>query len=146
MFCLVLRNALTIKSLFLGSVIFRNDMFFISHLFLFFFSNTVLNMILNTILNTVLKMVLNTFWTWFWSWDQVEEVVEFRLNNTLASVSILPVFSRLASDFILRSYFIRVNVSNSSKISEYSSSEKVSSDNAFEMRLLIVLSLSVKTA
>ena len=39
MFCLVLRNSLTIKSLFLGSVIFRNDMFFISHLCLFFFEH-----------------------------------------------------------------------------------------------------------
>ena len=36
MFYLVLRNSLTIKSLFLGSVIFRNDMVFISYLFLFF--------------------------------------------------------------------------------------------------------------
>ena len=36
MFCLVLRNSLTIKCLFLGSVIIRNDMFFISYLFLFF--------------------------------------------------------------------------------------------------------------
>ena len=60
MFCIVLRNSLTIKSLFLGSVIFRNDMFFISHLFLFFFSNTVWNMILNMGLNTVLNTVLNT--------------------------------------------------------------------------------------
>ena len=38
------------------------------------------------------------------------------------------------------SSFIRVNVSNSNKISEYSSSEMELSDNAFEMRLLIVLS------
>ena len=36
MVCLDLRNSLTIKSLFLGSAIFRNDMFFISYLFLFF--------------------------------------------------------------------------------------------------------------
>ena len=62
----------------------------------------------------------------------------FRLNKTLASVSILPISSRLVLDFILRSSFIRVNVSNSNKISEYSEIE--SSDNAFEMRLLIVLS------
>ena len=39
MLCLFLRNSLTIKSLFLGSVIFRNEMFFISYLFLFFFDN-----------------------------------------------------------------------------------------------------------
>ena len=36
MFCLVLGNSLTIKSLFLGSVIFRNDMFFINNIFSFF--------------------------------------------------------------------------------------------------------------
>ena len=48
-------------------------------------------------------------------------------------------FLRLVSDFSLRSSFIRVNVSNSNKIYEYSSSEMESSD-AFEMRLLIVLS------
>ena len=39
MFCLVSRNSLTIKDLLLGSVIFRNDMLFISHLFLFFFEH-----------------------------------------------------------------------------------------------------------
>ena len=33
-----------------------------------------------------------------------------------------------------------MNVSNSNKITEYSTSEMESSDNAFEMRLLIVLS------
>ena len=37
MFCLVLRNSLTIKSLFLGSVICSNYMFFLSYLF--YFSN-----------------------------------------------------------------------------------------------------------
>ena len=48
-------------------------------------------------------------------------------------------FSKLVLDFILRSSFIRVNVSNSNKISKYTSSEMESSDNAFEMRLLILL-------
>ena len=38
------------------------------------------------------------------------------------------------------SSLFRVNVSNCNKISEYSSSEMESSDNAFEMRQLIVLS------
>ena len=71
-------------------------------------------------------------------------VAVFRLDKTLASVSILPVFSRLVLDFIPRSSFIRVKVSNSNNISEYSSSEMESSDNAFDMRLLIVL--SVETA
>ena len=36
MFCLVLRNSLTIKPLFLASAIFRNDMFFINDIFNFF--------------------------------------------------------------------------------------------------------------
>ena len=63
-------------------------------------------------------------WTWFWTWVQVGVVDVFRLNKT-------PVFSRLVLDFILRSSFIRVNVSHSNKISEYSSSEIKLSDNAF---------------
>ena len=104
--------------------------------------NTVLNTVLNLVLNTVLNMVLNTFWTWV----QVEVVVVFRLNKTLALVSILLVFSRLVLHFILRSSFIRVNVSNSNKISEYFSSEMELSDNAFEMRLLIVLRLKQLTS
>ena len=36
MFCLVLRNSLTIESLFLGSVIFRNDVFLLAIFFIFF--------------------------------------------------------------------------------------------------------------
>ena len=53
MFCLVLRNSLSIKSLFLGSVIFRNDI--ISYIL--YFSNTVFNTIFfNMALNTVLNM------------------------------------------------------------------------------------------
>ena len=36
MFCLVLINSLTIKSLFLASVIFRHDMFLLAIFFLFF--------------------------------------------------------------------------------------------------------------
>ena len=57
MFCLVLRNSLTIKSLFFGSVIFRNDLFLLA-IYLFFSNmglNTVLNIVLNTVLNTILK-------------------------------------------------------------------------------------------
>ena len=60
-----------------------------------------------------------SFWTWFWTRVQVGIDFVFRLNKTLASVSILPVFSRLVLDFILMSSFIHVNVSNSHKISEY---------------------------
>ena len=71
MFCLVLRNSLSIKTFFLESVIFRNDMFLLAT---FFYSsnaglntvwdtvlNTVLNIVLNSVLNTVLNMVLNSF-------------------------------------------------------------------------------------
>ena len=36
MFCLALKKSLTIKSLFTGPVIFRNDMFFINYIFNFF--------------------------------------------------------------------------------------------------------------
>ena len=46
----------------------------------------------------------------------------------------------LILDFTLRSSFIHVNVSNCHKISEFSSSEMESCDNAFQMWLLIVLS------
>ena len=95
------------KSLFLGSVIFRNDMFFVIS-YLFYFSNTVLNMVLNTVFNmvlniilnmvfntvlnmvfnTILSMVLNMVLNVSSSWCSCV----FRLNKTLASVSILPFF------------------------------------------------------
>ena len=52
-------------------------------------------------------------------------------------------FPRLVLDFILSSSFICENVSYSNKISEYSSSEIVSSDNAFKTRLLILLSAEI---
>ena len=105
--------------------------FFINYIF-FNFSNTILNMVSNMILNMILNMVLNM--------SSSRRSWRISINTTLASVSILPVFSRLVLDFILRSSFIRANVSNSNKINEYSSSEIVSSVNAFHMRLLIVLS------
>ena len=57
MFCRILRNSLTIQSLFLGSVIFRNDVFFS---YLFYFSNMVLNTALNMVLTTVSNTVSNT--------------------------------------------------------------------------------------
>ena len=57
MFCLVLRNSLTIKSLFLGSVIFRNDMFLLPVFFIC--SSMVLSMVLNMVLNMALDMVLD---------------------------------------------------------------------------------------
>ena len=50
MFCLVLRYSLILKSLYLGSVIFRNDMFLLAIYCIF--SNMVLNMVLNMGLNT----------------------------------------------------------------------------------------------
>ena len=146
MFCLVLRKLLIIKSLLLGSVIFRNDMLFISYLI--YFSNKVLNIVLNMalnmVLNMVLIMVLNMVLNMILNMSSSCSCRISIKNRTLASVSILPVFSRFVLDFILRSFFIRVNVSNYNKLSEYSSYEIELSDNAFEMRLLIVL--SVETA
>ena len=59
MLCLVLKNSLTIKYFFLGSVIFRKDMFLLS--IVYYFSN----MILYTALNMILNKVLNMFSTWF---------------------------------------------------------------------------------
>ena len=57
MFRLVLRNSLTIKSLFLGSVIFRNYMFLLGIVLIF--SNIVSNTVLNAVLDIIFKMVLN---------------------------------------------------------------------------------------
>ena len=49
-------------------------------------------------------------------------------------------FSKFILDFSLMSSFFRVNVSNPNKSDEYSSYEMESSDNAFQMSQLIVLS------
>ena len=104
MFCLVLRNSLALKSLFLWSVIFRNDMYLL-HIFFNFsnmVSNTVSNVVLKRVLNTVLDMICIWFWTWFWKWDQVGIVVVFRLNMT---VSILPVFFKARFRFYSKVFF-----------------------------------------
>ena len=57
MFCLGLRNSLTINPLFLGSVIFRNEIFFN---YILNSSNMISNAFLNTVLNTVSIMVFNS--------------------------------------------------------------------------------------
>ena len=94
--------------------------------------NTVLIMVSNTTLNTVLNMVSNTN--------------SSRNTDLVSSKQFVNYSFHIASFFYARFRFyliysfIRVNVSNSIKISEYSSSEMDPSDNAFEMRLLIVLS------
>ena len=113
--------------------------------------NTVLNMVLNMVLNIVLNkisnmassivsnkvsnMVLNAVLNMFLSRNtnlvSTKQFISFSFYITS--------FSRLILDFSLTASFIRVNVSNSNKISDYSSSEMESSDNAFEMTLLIVL-------
>ena len=146
MFCLALRNSLTIMSLFLRSVIFRNDMFLLR---IFLICRTWFRTQFRTWFWTSFWTWFWTwawtwfwtrfwtwfwtrFWTWFWTWTQAGIVVIFRLNKTLASVSILPVFSRLVLDFILRTSLIRLKVSNSNKICEYSSDEMNSCDNAFD--------------
>ena len=113
------------------------------------FKTMVLVTVLVTVLTWFLTRFLTRFWsqflTWFWTrfWTRFLNMFEVaavvRLNKTPASVSILPDFATLFLDFIIKSSFFRVNFSNFNKISENSSSEMVSSDNAFEMRLLIVL-------
>ena len=89
-------------------------------------------MVLNMVSNIVVNMVLNT---------------NSRRNTNLISTKQFMSFSFYITSFFkarLRLYskifFLRMNVSNSNKISEYSSSGMELSDNAFQMRLLIVLS------
>ena len=92
-------------------------------------------MVLNVVLNMVLYMVLNV----------VLNMNSSRITNRISTKQLISFsfyiasFLRLVLDFIQRSSLTRVNVSNSIKSSEYSSSEMDPSDNAFEMRLLIVL-------
>ena len=94
--------------------------------------NMVLTMVLDMVLNTVLNMVSNT---------NASRNINLVSSKQFISFSFyITSFSRFVLAFILRSSFIRVNISNSISISEYSSFEMKSSDNAFEMRLLIVLS------
>ena len=60
------------------------------------------------------------FWTWFrtrfWIWTQVGTPLYFWRSNSLASVSILPVFFKAHLRFFSKIFFIRVNVSNFNKI------------------------------
>ena len=98
MFCLVLGNSLTIKSLLFGSVIFRNDNFLLA--IFYFFSNMVLNMVLNMVsnmvsnivLNMVSNMVLSMVFNMVLNTNSVGTSILFPQSNSLASVSILPVF------------------------------------------------------
>ena len=55
--------------------------------------------------------------------SQIGTPILFERSNSLASVSILPVFFKAHLSFSLVFSFFRVNVSKSNKISEYSSSE-----------------------
>ena len=102
--------------------------------------NTVLNMVLNMFLNMVLKTILNMIL------NEVSNTNSSRNTNLISWKQFISFsfyiasFLRFILDFSLRSSFIHVNVSISNKISEYYSSEMKSSDNAFEMILLIVLS------
>ena len=90
--------------------------------------NTILNRVLHTALNTVLNMNSNRNTNFI----STKQFISFSFYITSFFKAYLR-FSRTSS-------FFRVNVSNSNKISEYSSSEMEPSDHAFEMRLLIVLS------
>ena len=160
MFCLVLRNSLTIKFLFFWSAIFRKDMFLLGIVYLFrtwfrtWFWTWCWTLFWTWFRTWFWKWFWTWFWTWFWAWfwtwfwtsTQVVTPILFRRSSSSASVSIFPVFSRLILDFSQRSSFIRVNISNSNEISEYSSSEMESSDNAFEMKLLIRLAMKQLTS
>ena len=79
-------------------------------------SNMVLNMVLHPVLNTVWTLFWTWFWTWFWTRTQVGTPILFPRRNSLASVSILPVLSRLILDFSLRSSFVRVTFQTSIKL------------------------------
>ena len=83
-------------------------------------------------LNMILNMVLNM------NSSRIINLISTKQFNSFSFY--IASFSRLVLDFILRYSLTRVNVSNSNKISEYSSSEMDPSENAFEMRLLMVLS------
>ena len=87
-------------------------------------------MVLNIILNMVSNMRLSR--------NSCRVSIKY---NTSFSFYITSFFkTRLIFYSKVFFHLMRVNVSNSNKISEYSSSEMESSDNAFDMRLLIVLS------
>ena len=121
--------------------------------------NTVLNTILNTVLYTVLNMVWNTVLNMVSNMvlNIVLNMVLKMVSNTVLNINscrntylisrkqfinlsfYITSFQGSCLRFSLRSSFILLNVSNFNKISEYSSSEMESSDNAFEMRLLLVL-------
>ena len=102
--------------------------------------NMVLNTALNMVFNTALSMVLNTVSNTGSNTNSSRNTNLISTKQFISFSFYIISFSRLILDFSLRSSFIRVNVSNSNKISEYSLSEIDPSDNAFEMRLLIVLS------
>ena len=105
------------------------------------FLNLVSNLVLNTVLNMDLRMVLNMYLNMVS--NTVLNMNSSRNTNLFSSkqfISFSFYIIRLILDFSLRSSFIRVNISNSNKINEDSSYEMEPSDNAFEMRLLIVLS------
>ena len=106
--------------------------------------NVVLNMIFSMVLNMVLNMGLNMILNGVLNMNSSRNTNLISTKQFVSFNFYITSFSRLVLHFSLRSSFIRVNASNSNKISEYSSSEIESSDYAFEMRLLIVL--STKTA
>ena len=79
-------------------------------------------MVLNTVLKTVLNMVVNTDLN-------MNSSRNTNLISTKQFISLsfyITSFFKAYLDFSLRSSFIRANVPNSNKISEYSSSEMAS--------------------
>ena len=109
-----------------------------------FFSNTILNMILNMVFEQGFEYSFEHGFEHDFEHDFEHELKSdtnlFSTKQFMSFSFCITSFSRLVLDFILSSSFIRVNVSNSNKISEYSLSEMELSDNALEMRLPIVLS------
>ena len=88
----------------------------------------VLKMVLNMVLSTVLIMVLNMGLDMVLNIGYEHELKSEHQFYFLEAIHYLQFlyyqfFSRLVLDFMLMSSFFRVNVSNSNKISEYSSSE-----------------------
>ena len=98
--------------------------------------NMILDMVLNMVLNMDSNMVLNTVLimnssrnTNFFS---TKQFISFSFYITSFFKAHLRSFSKI--------FFQSCERFKHNKINEYSSSEMESSDNAFEMRLLIVLS------
>ena len=103
MLCLVFRNSLTIKSLFIGSVIFRNNMVLLRIVYYFrkWFRTRFWTWFRTRFWTWFWTWFWTRFWTRFWTWfrswfwarfwtcSQVGTPILFWRSNSLASVSLL---------------------------------------------------------